>query len=188
MRPWQTRIWQTTTSVEGNRMTESPGTRGPVIVGVFPGQPDRVVREAARLAARLGTELVCAHVDTDRYRVSERPNGSVSSLPVDPDLPDMRQEGFDAGLAGSLTEILSREGVTWSTRDLAGHPAEALGRLAETLDAELIVVGTRRHRARGSVHDFFSGSVAAQLAHRQGRPVVVVPVSPVGGDAALPWE
>jgi nucleotide-binding universal stress UspA family protein len=40
----------------------------------------------------------------------------------------------------------------------------------------MIIVGSRRGGLRSTMHDFFGGSVAAHLAHRQPRPVVVVPL------------
>jgi nucleotide-binding universal stress UspA family protein len=158
-----------------------------VVVGVFPGQPDRVVREAAVFAARFQAELVCAQVEQNRYLVLELPDGTISSLPFDPDLPELQEATFDPELEAHLVEVLGTT-PNWSTRALAGEPAEALGRLADTLDAAMIVVGTRRRGMRSGVGEFFAGSVAVHLAHRQRRPVVVIPLNPVAPDSALPWE
>ena len=44
------------------------------------------------------------------------------------------------------------------------------------LDAQLIVVGTRKRGIGESIREFFTGSVAARLAHRQHRSVLVVPL------------
>ena len=52
----------------------------------------------------------------------------------------------------------------------------------------MIVVGSRRGGIRATMHDFLGGSVAADLAHRQHRPVVVIPLSPVPAGDRLPWE
>ena len=41
---------------------------------------------------------------------------------------------------------------------------------------------------RASMREFFRSSVAVHLAHRQHRPVLVVPLSPVDDGRALPWE
>ena len=41
---------------------------------------------------------------------------------------------------------------------------------------------------RVSMHEYFGGSVAAHLAHRQSRPVGVIPLSPVSAGDRLPWE
>lgn len=159
-----------------------------IIVGVLSGQPDSVVLQAATFASRFNADLVCAHVDQGRYLVDEHPDGSVSSLPFDPDLPDMQEEGFDPGLAKHLAHILGDRGISWSTRALAGETARALGHLAETLDAAMIVVGTREHTVSAGLHDFFTGSIAVHLAHRQHRPVVVIPLSPLGPNSEMPWE
>ena len=164
-----------------------------VVVGVSPGQPDAVVEQAASFAAHFDAELVCAHSDIGSYRIEEGPDGEVRSLPIDPDLPLLSDTEFPAELKTRLSAILGSESVDsgsvrWSTRALAGDPASALGHLAETLDAVMIVVGTRRASVRGSVQEFLNGSVAARLAHRQHRPVVVIPLTPVAPEDALPWE
>ena len=160
----------------------------PVIVGVDHNQPDAVVLSAVDVARRFGTELVCATVDRGRYTVQEREDGSVSSLPIDPDLPDLAVEEFPEELERHLAELLGGRGVPWSTRMLAGDPAHALGRLADRLDAAMIVVGTREAGLRGSIQQLLTGSVAAHLAHRQHRPVLVIPLDPVPIDRDLPWE
>lgn len=71
---------------------------------------------------------------------------------------------------------------------LAGDGAGALAHLADTVDAQLIVVGSRSGGVRASTHDFVGGSVAVQLIHRQSRPVLVVPVEPSPSGTSLPWE
>jgi hypothetical protein len=38
------------------------------------------------------------------------------------------------------------------------------------------------------MQEFFGGSVAVHLAHRQHRPVVVIPLAPVAFRDELPWE
>lgn len=178
--------------------------RRSLVVGVVRHQPDAVVREAARFAARLGADLVCASVDVGRYIVQEHPDGTVTSAPVDPDLPELGEAVFDPEIEARLRELLggpaddtgtadsTEDGtpphVSWSTRALVGDPAQALGRLADALDAEAIVVGTRETGIRAGIQEFFSGSVAVHLAHRQHRPVIVIPLTPVDGEGALPWE
>ncbi len=159
-----------------------------ILVGVEAGQPDAVLLTAAHLARDLGCGLVCAHVDLSRYAVEENADGSVHSLPVDPDLPEFDDDAFDPALAEHIGQVLAETGVSWSLRTLAGDPARALGHLATIVNARLIVVGTHDSRMRGGVREFFRGSVATHLAHRQHRPVLVIPLSPVGDDTALPWD
>ena len=146
------------------------------MVGVTPKQPLTVLREAVRFARQFKAVLVCAHVDAGSYVVAEHPDGSVESRPIDPDQPDWNAAVFNGGLAHRIREVADKEGVRVEFRELAGDIAHALGRLAEVLNAEMIIVGSRRGGLRSTMHEFFGGSVAAHLAHRQPRPVVVVPL------------
>ncbi|HEY6664089.1 MAG TPA: universal stress protein, partial [Propionibacteriaceae bacterium] len=95
---------------------------------------------------------------------------------IDPDQPSWNTAVFDSGLARRIRDLADKEGVRVEFRELAGDVAHALGRLAAVLDAEMIIIGSRRGSLRSTMHEFLSGSVAAHLAHRQPRPVVVVPM------------
>ncbi|HEY6686472.1 MAG TPA: universal stress protein [Propionibacteriaceae bacterium] len=147
-----------------------------IVVGVTPKQPLTVLREAVRFARQFKAVLVCANVEAGSYVVAEHTDGSVESRPIDPDQPDWNTAVFDGGLAHRIRDIADKEGVHVEFRELAGDVAHALGRLAEVIDAEMIIVGSRRGGLRSTMHDLFGGSVAAHLAHRQPRPVVVVPL------------
>lgn len=162
--------------------------RGGILVAVVAGQPVVVLEQAVRLADDLDLPLVCATVDPNRYLVSSYVDGTVVALPYDPDLPEAEEQEFDAELEDRIRALLADRGVPYSLRQLAGDPAWALTRLADELDARYIVVGTREAGLRGSLREFFNGSVAVHLAHRQHRPVIVVPLAPVPGAEALPWE
>lgn len=159
-----------------------------VIVGVVPDQPPAVVAGAARFALAFDAELVCAMVDPSRYAVSGRTDGPEIATSIDPDLADDTALEFDPALESVIAETLAGTGVRWSARALAGGPSAELTRLADELDAAMIVVGTRQAGFRGTMHEFFSGSVAVQLAHHQHRPIVVVPLHPVGTDGPPPWQ
>lgn len=159
-----------------------------IVVGVVVGQPPAVVAGAASFARHFNADLVCATVDGSRYFVETLPDGTITSLPINSDLPDLRVETFDPTLRAQLAEVLEGRDAIWSTRALVGDGATALGELAEQLDAAMIVVGTRNPTFKGVMHEFLNGSVASRLAHRQHRPVVVIPLSPVEHDDELPWN
>jgi len=72
--------------------------------------------------------------------------------------------------------VLAGSGLTWTARQLVGDPALAIKHLAGEVDAQLIVVGTRSRGIGESIREFFTGSVAARLSHRQSRPILVVPL------------
>ena len=164
-----------------------------IVVGVHPGTADHLIDEAAMFARLLRTELVCAFVDVSRYPLEEDADGRVRSMPTNPDLIEIQlQEDsdtvFPSVLFAQLGGILDPLNVAWSTRLLAGDPARALAQLANTLGAVMIVVGARNNTVRASMREFFNGSVAAHLAHRQNRPVLVLPTNPVPAGSPLPWE
>lgn len=153
---------------------------GCVVVGVTPHQPDAVVLTAAEFAERFGVELVCAYVDAGNYPVDEDADGNVRSRPVDADAEDWPEGAFHSGMLARLPDLLDGCGLRWSTRTLAGDPAEALARLAQRLEASMIVIGTSRGSGRRNLRDFFNVSMGFRLAHRQHRPLVVVPLDPIG--------
>ena len=155
-----------------------------VVVGVVDGQPPAVVEQAAVFARHFGAQLICAGVDATRYVVETRADGTVTTLPLDPDVAEEREEFFDEQLLQQVAAIMGDHAeVPWTARALAGDPADALAELADEVDARMIVVGTREASFWGAMHEFLNGSVAAQLAHHQHRPVVVIPLNPVGHDS-----
>jgi nucleotide-binding universal stress UspA family protein len=168
-------------------MAENQAARR-ILVGVTYGQPDVVLRHAARFARTFDAALVCAHVDPGRYVVEELPDGTVASLPLDPDLPELKDTDFDQGLVAQVRAAVADDSIELSFRELAGDVAYALTRLADILNVEMIIVGSRRGGVRAGLKQFLTGSVAAHLAHRQPRPVVVIPVAPVAEGKPLPWE
>ncbi|MDN5833090.1 MAG: universal stress protein [Brevibacterium sp.] len=150
--------------------------RTPIIVGIVADQPAKVLTTAATYAARFNGELICAHVDDSRYTVEVRPDGSTLSMPIDPDTTAEASAEFAPELHTRIASALADSGVEWSTQALAGAPAQELSRLAEAVDAQMLIVGVRRAGVKGSLHEFFNGSAAIQLARHQHRPLVVVPL------------
>lgn len=150
-----------------------------IVVGVVPERCQPVLRVAAHFARRFDARLAVAHVAVDRVEVDELDDGSVLSEPIDPDVEGPRVERVDPALEAAVAAALDDCGPGWEIHQYAGDPAAALSRLAERLDAHLIVVGTRQRGLRGTVGELLSGSVGAHLAHRQHRPVLVVPADPV---------
>lgn len=159
---------------------------GPIVVGVTPDQPPVVLEAALRFAGAFDAELVLVHVDASRVLTGFDPDGALITTPIDPDAED-GEPTFPAELEARLEQRLGGTGVAWSAVAVVGEPADALRHEADRVHAELIVLGTRERRWQG-VREFFAGSLAARLAHRQPRPVVVVPVAPAAPEERLPWE
>lgn len=159
------------------RSHEPEPTRARIIVGVVADQPAEVIATAASYAAHFDAELICASVDDSRYTVETQPDGTILSMPLDPDTTAEASAEFDPSLHTRIAAALADSTIEWSTRALAGAPAQELDRLAEAVDALMIIVGVRRAGFRGSLHEFFNGSVAIQLSRHQHRPLVVVPLA-----------
>lgn len=157
-----------------------------VIVGLQPGQPGHVLDEAVKYAKLLGSPLVVVHVDVTRFVTYEDPDGYVHSAPIDLNIDSGIAEFEEVQQAAE--QLLKKADVVWTARQLVGDPALAIKQLAERLDAQLIVVGTRKRGLGESIREFFTGSVAARLAHRQHRSVLVVPQEePVPDDQEDVW-
>lgn len=158
-----------------------------VLVGVAPGQPDVTVRRAVDLARGLGADVVFAVVDVTE-RTATEVGGGTHLEPMDPDDYRVGPSVQLLAVGETLQRLMADETVTWRVEHLGGDPSRELARLADCLDAVMIVVGTRQAGLRGRVAEFFNGSVAVSLAHHQPRPVLVVPGAPVAFEQAAPWE
>lgn len=156
-----------------------------VIAGVIPEQGPRVVKEAARYAKLFGAPLIIAHVDVTRFVTYEDPDGYVHAAPIDIDVS--AGEAQLASVTALATEVLEGGTLEWSVRQLVGDPAMAIKHLADRSDARLLVVGTRKRGIGESIREFFTGSVAARLAHRQHRPLLVVPLGDPAPDDEDLW-
>ena len=78
-----------------------------------------------------------------------------------------------AHLEGDWTEPLRAAGLRVTTRVGRGDPATELCKLAESRDADLLVIGAKSHRA---VYDLLGGT-AHKIANHARVPVLLVPGS-----------
>jgi nucleotide-binding universal stress UspA family protein len=145
-----------------SRETAQVGTDGRrgIVVGIDASAASDAALAWACDEARLrGVALVVMHVVPVPWEVSRAPI----------DEPANKQERHGRQV---LDEALARapsDGVELQGRLVDGAPEELLLEASE--DAELVVVGTRRHRGLTS---FLVGSVANALVHDAHCPVVVV--------------
>ncbi len=165
-----------------SRPWSAPVTGRPVVVGVEPSQPDRVVEEAAGLARSLGTGLVCVWVDPAHLVAEREPDGSLDLVPVDSDRDDEDEEPPDDAIVARLGRCLEASGVPWRFVHTTGEAARGLTAAADEHDARMIVVGTHRPGLAHWMNQLISGSVAGRLAHTQRRPVLLVPAAPHRAD------
>lgn len=163
------------------------GPRGVLVAAVVAETAPVVLRAAVGLATDLGVDVVAVHVDASRVVVARHPDGTVDSAPVDPDSYDDPEAPARDQLR-RLVASAAGPGAAVTLVETVGNPATEIARLAERLDARMIVVGTREPGLAHHVAEFFTGSVAVHLAHRQSRPLLVVPMSPGSFEVPAPWE
>lgn len=138
-----------------------------IVVGFAGGDASR---HAVLTAAHLARDLSDANLEV----VQVVP--PVIAKPVD---TGAARESDDAAVAENrpaLEELLSESRASWRYRTETGEPALQLARVADELDAYLIVVGTREHGVLAFLERLLAGSVADSLQHNQARPVLVVPL------------
>jgi len=134
-----------------------------IVVGVDESQGSRhATRWSAELARDLDAEVQAVHVES-RVGLWEF---SAIQIDIGPYLDELR--GL---LDGAWTEALRDVGVTYRTELVRGDAATELLRIAETLDAFVVVAGARK-RAH---HTHVIGGTAHKLVNRSRRPVVLIP-------------
>jgi nucleotide-binding universal stress UspA family protein len=158
-----------------------------VVAGVLPEQPLWVLQVAGEYARAFGASLVCVAVRSSQHPMQGFADGSLIAAPIEPTM-SLDGPAFSAEWLGEVSGLLDPLGVPWSVREAVGEPSTELVEVADEVNALMIVVGTRHQRLRGTLHHFLAGSVALRLAHRQYRPVIVVPVEPSVAGERLPWE
>jgi nucleotide-binding universal stress UspA family protein len=133
---------------------------------------EAALAEAARLADRLGARVVLANV----IEYAHSPYVGVGAIgpTVAPQVPltaVLEEQERDAERL--LEEMAEQAGLeTAERRVVSGMAAERLADLADEVDAELIVVGSR---GRGAFKAAFLGSVSTSLIGVARCPVLVVP-------------
>lgn len=127
---------------------------------------DAALVEARRLVDPRG-RIVAAHCD-------QRLNGRAAAYPVLADEDDRRSK-IREQVAQLVREGFDSDLVVRRTHE---QPAEAIAAVAREADAEVIVCGTRGHRAFAGA---FLGSFTQHLLPIAPCPVLAVPEDRVGG-------
>ena len=136
---------------------------------------DRAFRQAARMARASDGELHLVHV-IERVPGGNRLGGQDVVL---------TEYEIDSRIVRESEEMAEQTGVKAEVHLIAGSgpPAKQLAKLAERIDADLIVVGSRGHAPLAGV---VLGSVTQQLLHETSRPVLALPPARVAERRSAP--
>jgi nucleotide-binding universal stress UspA family protein len=121
---------------------------------------------AAMLSKALGTRLILLHVVTGAVTVGAGLAGAESATPLAQHEHAMRGQLND--LASKLCE---RGAQIVQVLLVAGPPVELIGRVADDVGANLIVMGRASRRGVGHM----IGSVTERMARRGSTPVIACP-------------
>ena len=91
-------------------------------------------------------------------------------MAMPPAIPHEPTEDDRAPLEAAL-ELATEHGIEAQTELLAGNPAAEIVAYADTVDADLIVVGSRGH---GRIASALLGSVSRGVLSESKRPVLIV--------------
>ena len=107
------------------------------------------------------------------------------------DLPalglDKWRENLKWALENEWCKPIREAGIRYRAMTVEDNPARALGQVADSEQADMVVVGAQGH---GNVAEQLLGSVSYKLAHTARQPVVVVPAgwkqtsAPAGGPSS----
>ena len=128
------------------------------------------------LAAGQGAEVLAVHVVPALHVFPAVGFGTLAAQ------PRLVSSGDRVALE-EATALASEAGVALSTELLTGDPVDEIVAHADSIDADMIVVGSR---GRGAAASALLGSVSQGVLHEARRPVLVVrPRRRARGDAKL---
>ena len=125
----------------------------------------RAIEFGLDLAEEEGSEAIFVHVAPTKDVL---PVVGVGMVPVS--VPHELDEADSASLDGAV-RIAQEHGLEAETKLLAGDPAKEIVAYADSIDADLIVVGSHGY---GAISGALLGSVSRGVLHRTARPVLVV--------------
>lgn len=147
----------------GSRRSDLPDSLAlrRLLVGVDGSQPSlAALALAAEVAERLGGALNVLHVFTPAGGLARDRSG--------------RALGRTMTLVEAELRAIRDRGIEARTVVRSGDPVSTLVEVADDVDADLVVVGSRGHGGQG---ELLLGSVARTVADRVRRPTLVVPAA-----------
>lgn len=134
-----------------------------------------VMQTVARLASYVESDvIILSAVKPKRYRTTEsagEDEGTMREFHQELTHKFFPQKVLAVGAEpGGSPEFIPTQGATVHSRVIEGDPADTICRSAETMNADLVVVGKR---GGGNIGALLLGSVSEKVVHKCSRSVLV---------------
>jgi nucleotide-binding universal stress UspA family protein len=139
-----------------------------IVVGVDGSEhADAAVGWAVRMARGMGSEVVAVFAITPPFYLDTGFMTTVAPPQFDPEWRTEMQKEFE----GTWCKPLRDAGVQYRAVMEDGRPASVIAKVADGIDADVIVVG---RRGRGGVAELVLGSVSHELVLHSRRPILLI--------------
>lgn len=153
--------------------TKHPGIER-IVVGVDgSAHSEAALHWAARMAKGMGSEVVAVFGIAPPMYIDA---GYMAPIPPPQLDPEWRAE-IKKEFEQQWCKPLQNAGIRYRTIMEDGRPASVIAKVADSVDADVIVVG---RRGRGGVAELVLGSVSHELVLHARRPVLLISNAPAG--------
>jgi nucleotide-binding universal stress UspA family protein len=143
-----------------------------IVVGVDGSEhSEAAIKWAVRMAKGMGSEVVAVFAIAPPIYF----DASFMAPVVPPQFDEEWRAGMKQEFEGQWCKSLRDAGIRYQTIMEDGRPASVIAKVAESVNADLIVVG---RRGRGGVAELFLGSASHELVLHSKRPILVISTEP----------
>lgn len=141
---------------------------GRIVVGVDGSEhAEAAIKWAARMAKGMDSEVIAVFAVAPPVYF----DGGFMSPVVPPQLDEVWRSGMKDEFEAQWCKSLRAAGVRYRAIMEDGRPASVIAQVADTVNADVIVVG---RRGRGGVAELVLGSVSHELVLHSKRPILVI--------------
>lgn len=155
-------------------MATSGAAIGRIVVGVDGSEhSEAAINWAVRMAKGMGSEVVAVFAIAPPVYF----DGGFMAPIAPPQFDEEWRAGMKREFEEQWCKSLRDAGVKYQAVIEDGRPASVIAKVADELNADLIVVG---RRGRGGVAELVLGSVSHELVLHSKRPILVISANPPG--------
>jgi len=145
---------------------------GRIVVGVDGSEhSEAAIKWAVRMAKGMRSEVVAVFAIAPPFYF----DAGFTTPVAPPQLDEEWRAGIKAEFEEKWCKSLRDAGIKYRTILEDGRPASVIANVADSVNADLIVVG---RRGRGGVAELILGSVSHELVMHSKRPILVISTNP----------